>query len=418
MTFDDNDLDALLRQPTERLAPPDGSWELVSRRAQRRKWAKASASVAAGVVIVAGAVPAVIAVRHSDHSGGGNQSIALANPTSHRAQSPFSTKKASPAPPSATTPAVSLAGFRPQSSTFISPTEGFLIGPASDGAVVAKTLDGGRNWSPLASLPVNGNNVGIRFAHGPNGYVFGQVYDVTGDGGLSWQTYTPPGYIRDLETMNDQIWATVSRCALCKSVRLWHGTVADPTLHPVADVGTLPGNEATLVLSTDAVYLMVHDGATQQGQLWWSRNGTTWVKRTDPCDGRVAATFAAWSINGLAAVCGDRTGGAASAVFESATHGNHWNLTGHVAVSDPAAIAAGSQTALIVSQGGDNGAPYVSTDGGVHFTATPTGTTSMGFVGFIDPMHVVALSSAFGTDHAFLFSYNAGLTWTTYPFTK
>jgi hypothetical protein len=417
MTFDDHDLDALLRQPTERLAPPDGSWELVHRRAQRRKWAKASASVAAGVIIVAGAVPAVIAVRHNS-AGGGNQSIALADPTSQRPLSPSSTKKPSSAPPTATTPAVSLAGFKPQSSTFISPTEGFLIGPGSKGAVVAKTLDGGRSWSPLATLPVDGNNVGIRFAHGPNGYVFGRVYDVTSNGGLSWQTYTSPGYIRDLETMNDQIWATVSACATCKSVRLWHGTVADPTLQPVTAVGSLPGNEATLVLSTDAVYLMVHDGATQQGQLWWSRNGTSWVTRTDPCDGRVAATFAAWSINGLDAVCGDGTGHAASAVFASTNHGKTWNQMGHVAVSDPEAIAAGSPTALIVSQGGDKGAPYVSTDGGVHFTASPTGTTSMGFVGFIDPTHVVALSSTFGTDHAFIFSYNGGLTWTTYPFTK
>jgi hypothetical protein len=72
----DRELDALLRQPGERLSPPDGSWALVTKRARRRKWAKASLSIAAVIVVIAGAVPAIIAVRGNSN----DQKLIVSNP--------------------------------------------------------------------------------------------------------------------------------------------------------------------------------------------------------------------------------------------------------------------------------------------------------------------------------------------------
>jgi hypothetical protein len=426
MTYDDHDLDALLRQPTERLAPPDGSWELVRRRARRRKWAKASASIAAGVIVAAGAVPAVIAVRHSTTNG--KQGVQTLNQTPQ--QSPFQhpTNKTSPAPTSANptiSPSISLAGFVPESSSFISHSpgqeEGFLIGPGSKSAVVAKTTNGGQSWSAISSVPVNGAEVGIRFAHVLNGYVFGSSYYVTGDGGVTWQPEKSPGYIHDLETMNNQIWATVSKCQSCSPIQLWHGTVANPVLKPVTQVRAIPGDDSTLVLSSNAVYLMVQDKGTQQGQLWANRNGSPsgWVKRVDPCSSDPVGTFATWSINGLAALCDQVTDGSKPAqVLRSFDSGQTWHVVkGQVPdVGGSDQIAAGSRYDLIVSPGGFNGEPYVSTNAGKSFSTVHTGTASTGFVGFISPLQVVAISSPAGTDRTFLYSDNAGKDWTAYPF--
>jgi hypothetical protein len=425
---DDRDLDALLRQPAERLVPPDGSWDLINRRARRRKWAKASAAVAAGVIVVAGAVPAVIAVRHNSD----DQSIEIANATpSNHVNSAIKTPKpavvaSSPTPTVSTSaPApkpVSLAGFKPASLSFISKDYGFLIGPTtSRSAVVAETTNDGESWSGLATVPVNGSKVGIRFASGAIGYVFGSKFFMTEDGGLVWTAEPTPGtsgYIDDLETMDQKVWATVSPCQGCSQVQLYEAPIGDPNLRPVEGVPMLQGSDSTLVVSSQAVYLMVHDSTTKQGQLYASPKGTTWVKRTDPCDGQALGTFGTWSTNGLAALCGQGTGSSSPAkILESDNSGKSWTNVGTTSASGDDMITAGSSTSLVISQDGA-GAPYVSTgtSKSLSFTGAQTGTSSMGFVGFINISHVVAITSPADTQHAFMTSHDAGATWTVYRF--
>jgi hypothetical protein len=423
----DLDLDALLRQPTERLAPPDGSWELVARRARRRKWAKASASVAAGLIVLAGAVPAVIAVRHNSD----DQTLQIASPKpSHQLTGgPKSPRPipvvstASPAVSATSAPPVSLAGFKPVSLSFISPDVGFLVGPGVKSAVVARTTDDGSTWTGLSSVPVDGNNVGIRFANGSYGYVFGKQLYMTSDGGTSWTPEQSPGYIQDLETMKGVVWATVSKCANCRTVQLYEAPVGDPNFQPVTKVGTLPGDDSTLVVSSRAVYVMGQNKNTQQGVLWWSPNGTKWTQRTDPCAGYAMGTFAAWSTNGLAALCDQGPDGSKPAVVrESDNHGKSWTTVATTPDNDPGMITAGSSTSLVVSPFASVGGPLVTARGNsatnspLHFTSVQTGTPSVGFVGFIDIAHVVAISSPIGSDSAFMTSTDGGLHWSVHTF--
>jgi hypothetical protein len=412
---DDRDLDALLRQPAERLAPPDGSWDQITRRARRRKWAKASASVAAGLVIVSGAVPAVIAVRHNSD----DQTLQVADTASPHQSAPTSTSLPAPLP-SLTASAASvgsLTAFKPSSSTFISQGTGFLIGTSRAATTVAKTTDGGATWAPIAKVPGNGHNLGIRFADSADGYIFGRQLAVTSDGGLTWVPQSAPGYIDDLETMNGQIWATVRSCQGCGTVSLYSAPVGDPVLQRVTAVPQLPGNDSTLVVSNKAVYLLVQDKSTKQGQLWATPNGSTWTQRGQPCPGYAVARIAAWSTTGLAAVCDQLSYLSTPAtVRESTDRGTSWTTQGQIAGVDPDLISAGSVNDLVVTQGGVSGEPYVSTNGGQSFTAVHIGTQSMGFVGFISPTHVVAISSATGPDRAFLTSHNAGATWTVTSF--
>jgi hypothetical protein len=417
---DDRDLDALLRQPTERLAPPDGSWELVARRARRRKWAKASASVTAGLIVLAGAVPAVIAVRHNSS----DQTISIATPppsrhvnTTNKSPKPTpAVSGPSPAVSTSTAP-ISLAGFKPASLSFIEPTIGYLIGPTSaNSAVVAKTTNDGQTWSGLSKVPVNGSQVGIRF-DGSYGYVFGQQFYVTTDGGLSWTKAPSPGYIDDLETMNHKVWATVSKCQGCDKVQLFEAPEGDPNLSLVTKVPSLPGNDSTLVVSSGAVYLMVHDKATKQGELWASPNGVSWAKHTDPCNNQSLGTFATWSTNGLAALCGQGSSGSSAQIWESHNHGKSWTADGTTSAASTAMITAGSDTALVISQGGA-GLPYISSgaSNSLTFGGAQTGTSSMGFVGFISPSHVVAITAPNDSAPAFMTSLNAGASWTVHPF--
>jgi hypothetical protein len=127
--------------------------------------------------------------------------------------------------------------------------------------------------------------------------------------------------------------------------------------------------------------------------------------------------IAAWSTTGLAAVCDQLSYLSTPAtVRESTGRGTSWTTQGQIAGIDPDLVSAGSVHDLVVTQGGVSGEPYVSTNGGRSFTAVPIDTQSMGFVGFISPHHVVAISSATGPDRAFLTSHNAGATWTVTSF--
>ena len=207
-------IEAMLREPADRLPPPDGAWTRVRRRAWRRKWAKAGIVVAAGLVITAGAVPAALAVRHTSN----DQTLQVTNtPTPGLGHHSTLFRPAPPSPSSTPTTARNgqpLAGFTPISVSFVSQTVGWVwgsAGPAGPG-VIAATTDGGHTWVRRPAPPVTATDVagsgdsGIRYANGQVGYVFGADTFMTLDAGLHWQRIRRPGRVVDLEAMNGRVW--------------------------------------------------------------------------------------------------------------------------------------------------------------------------------------------------------------------
>jgi hypothetical protein len=434
MSFDDDDffdqeLDALLRQPAERLTPPAGSWEQISRRGRRRRWAKAAAGVAAVVVVFAGAVPAVIAVRHNSNNqtlvqaGGAKNPGPVATGVTH-----YTTSE--------------LSGFVPLSVSFVSQNIGFAWGTVdgSNTGAVAMTADRGRQWTRLPNAPAVRAELDsadadgqIRFVSATVGYIFGSSLYVTRNAGQSWQSLPTPGYVDDLEAVNQQAWALVRpRGQGDPAVQLYTATAARPGLTPVSDASGIIGGSAPA--GTDSIAVnsygqkagparfsvdVLIGGATFRQGI----NGSLWINQIDPCgtsdtsgDPLDSALIAASGSNRntMVAACGyGASGGAQHKVVYTSNPKQAWLPTAS-APSDAGVLetlSAGSHNTIVV--GDTQGSAQLSTNGGrswVSDDARPG--VQLAFVGFIDTRRIVALSdAASGGVGAFAVSEDSGRSW-------
>jgi photosystem II stability/assembly factor-like uncharacterized protein len=396
MNDDDVDLGPLLRGRGEPLPAPEGTWESIVRRGQRRRRAKAGLAMAAGVVIVAGATPAILTIHHSSS----NQHLQVADAQrSYRAMDP-----------SVETPVTkpSLARLAPTSVSFVSPTEGWVSGDLRvlDGTVaggLARTDNSGTSWSIVAGRPEPQGTV--RFADAAHGFSFGTTYQSTHDGGLTWQSLPSPGYIADLETGNGVIWALVRSCVRCDGLRLFQATVTSPDLVRVSAVKPIANHDAALTLHDHAIYVTGGD------TMWATTNdGYSWRHEHNPCDDGGQA-FSAWTETGLAAECTPVRG--VGSLFESLDAGRHWTDIANVphVQASVGSLSAGTPDDLILTTG--IGAPFVSHHHGNHWRRAPV-DGDVTFAAFISGQHVVAITD--GTQPAFVASDNGGRTWFETPF--
>ena len=224
----DNELDPLdrwLNQQVRPLPPPSGTFELITRRARRRRIRKAVVSVASAAAVAA-AVGVAVPVGMSLHLSPPPQNASLAGgqvtPTSSGTQSPLGHGEqggpghVEPPPPRPSRPSRAPKGgylppnFQPYSVTWDSLNTGWIIGPAGTSGQcdnpnpdictsVARTDDGGRTWhglpAPDTGSPDGGPDGvgGIRFLDGTNGWAFGPELWATHNGGETLDQDRHPG---------------------------------------------------------------------------------------------------------------------------------------------------------------------------------------------------------------------------------
>jgi photosystem II stability/assembly factor-like uncharacterized protein len=458
----DRELDALLRQPGERLSPPDGSWAHVTKRARRRKWVKASLSLAAVVVVIAGAVPAIIAVRSNSNdqklivSNGAHRTSTTSNlpvitPTTGVKPTKPTVVTASSAPaPTSSTPSTASTftaasipttplpvGYFPESLSFVSGSTGYLWGsvPGSAKGVVALTTNGGHTWNAIASPPVDNSfktgsassgDAQIRFVSGTLGFIFGAKTYVTRDGGASWQPYNADGYVDDLEALHQHFWALVRPSYHSSTARLYTATSSDPTLQPVNGVSPVSATTGTaqiaggdsIALDNSTVDVLAGDSAFYSSP----DEGVTWAKHASPCRTKpLSGLVTAPSTNSVIAVCGYNAaaGSESKQVYTSTNAGKTWTPTKNPPNSNGyvQTLTAGPTGTFIIGQA--RGGAQASFDGGKTWQPDLANGRELSFVGFIQPTVVIGLADrADESQGAFATSGNSGRSWSVTPFAK
>jgi len=327
-------LDRWLDQQVRPLPPPSGTFELITKRARRRRIRKAVISVASAAAVAAAigvAVPVGMSLRLSTAPTGtslaaGTESsapvshsqAALGTGTNSASPSALSSGAATTASPVTEPSGPVPANFTPTSVTFVSTSTGWVIGQAgTPGSCankdpyictsIARTDDAGKTWeggpAPDTGAPSNATGVsGIRFLDGVNGWAFGPELWVTHDAGRHWtQESTDGARVTDLETAGDRAYALFATCSApansrmpatdwalgCDRYSLMTTTTSDSNeWTPVSDAtsgltdtavvtgGT--GTSGNITLSGTTGYLVAPDGTLYSGQIGgaWTKTGT------------------------------------------------------------------------------------------------------------------------------------------------
>lgn len=446
-----DDVDAWLSQHIEPLPPPPGTFELIQRRARRRKVRKLAITATSAAVLVAAAVtvPQVVSLP-----------VVSPNPTAGAAagQSTAATPSAT-ARGSSPSPMVSAAAslppvppdFQPTSVTFIGTRTGWVIGQAGTPGhcatryctSVARTNDAGRTWigvpAPVTGAPDGATGVSqIRFLDLADGWAFGPQLYVTHDGGQSWTQVDTHGLrVTGLETVGNRafaVWASctgtgVSFAAYCTRFTLYSSPAAASDWTPMgaATTGLTNGGTygaAALALTSTKGYLLGPTGAVYAGPVdgsaAWRRAGSLAsscsVGTALPWGQPSGALFGAVNASELIAAC--TSGGSPAAdtqkkqVFSSPNGGASWLRMGTAPTAGTAfsLAASPSESVMLATDKGIGLLPKgeVSWRMATLTAAGPAG--GFGYVGMTTDEQGVALPNdpASGT---VWFTFDGGQTW-------
>ena len=259
-----DDVDAWLSERIEPLPPPPGTFDLIKRRARRRKYRKLAITAGTAAVIVAAAVavPQVVnlpvrnpnptAAPAAGVAGAGHSDSAQSAASGTSGQASVSASSAGPVRPPVP------GNFRPTSVTFVGARTGWVIGQAlSPGhcatqfcTSIARTDDAGRTWAgvpaPMAGAADGATGLSqIRFLNTEDGWAYGPQLFVTHTGGRAWAQVDTGGLrVTDLETVGNRVFALWASCAghgpayavNCTSFTLYTAPAAGGSWAPVGAV--------------------------------------------------------------------------------------------------------------------------------------------------------------------------------------
>jgi hypothetical protein len=293
-----DDVDAWLSQRIEPLPPPPGTFDLIKRRARRRKYRKLAITAGSAAVIVAAAVtvPQVVnlPVLNPNPSAApvaGAHNATTSPPASSSASGNASAAASSVVP----TRLGSVPGnFRPTSVTFVGTRTGWVIGQALTPGhcasqfctSLARTNDAGKTWAgvpaPMAGPADGASGLSqIRFLNLNNGWAYGPQLYATHTAGKTWTQVDTGGLrVTALETVGDRVFAVWASCTgdgpayavNCTRFTLYSASATGGTWAPVgaSTTGLTNGaasEAAQLVLTGSRGYLLAPGGELYSGPV-------------------------------------------------------------------------------------------------------------------------------------------------------
>jgi hypothetical protein len=450
----DDDLDSWLNQRIDPLAPPPGTFELIKRRARRRKYRKLAITAASAAVIVAAAVtvPQVVNLQVSPSPGAqaaaGQSSAASTATGGGSAAASGAATVPSPRPSAAPVP----ANFRPTSVTFVGSNTGWVIGQAGTPGQcatqyctsVARTDDAGKTWAgvpaPVTGAPNGATGVSqIRFLNLKDGFAFGPELFETHDAGHTWTQVDTNGLrVTDLETVGNRAFAVFASCtssgadfaADCTSFTLYSAAAAGGTWTPVgtATSGLTDGaasEAASLTLTGSRGFLLAPDGKLYAGpvdgsgawQLVNAISSSCPVGTPQPNGQPSGALLGVVSAKELILACATSTaGGQKKLVFSSLNGGGSWiGMAVAPTAGTATSIAASPSVSVVLAT--DQGIDLLPA-GAVSWQAASLAATvpagGFSYIGMTTDQQGVALpaSPAAGT---VWFTFDGGKSWRPSP---
>lgn len=274
------------------------------------------------------------------------------------------------------------AGFEPQSVTFTSADDGWVLGSAPCSSPpctsVLRTVDRARTWSginaprvALAASPYQGAGISeLRFADRLDGWAFGPALWATHDGGKVWRPVTLPGSgadakVVDMAVSDGHAFAlAVTQSTGEGTARLYRSPASGSVWTPVPAVTAPTYAGGVIALHGPAATVLIGPGPTG-ARLWYSPDGATFTPRKPPCTGD--AQLAAPTTDGLVAACGGGTGlgQQAKTVYTSGDAASTWRAVGQAPLSgDLEGVTAASPSTIVVAAASGASELYASFDGG------------------------------------------------------
>jgi hypothetical protein len=293
-----DDVDAWLSERIEPLPPPPGTFDLIKRRARRRKYRKLAITAGSAAVIVAAAVtvPQVVNLPVLNPNPSAAPVAGAHNATTSPPASSSGSGNASAAASSAVPTGLGPVpgNFRPTSVTFVGTRTGWVIGQALTPGhcasqfctSLARTNDAGKTWAgvpaPMAGPADGATGLSqIRFLNLNNGWAYGPQLYATHTAGKTWAQVETGGLrVTALETVGDRVFAVWASCTgdgpayavNCTRFTLYSASATGGTWAPVgaSTTGLTNGaasEAAQLVLTGSRGYLLAPGGELYSGPV-------------------------------------------------------------------------------------------------------------------------------------------------------
>jgi hypothetical protein len=414
-----DDLDTWLQKQIDPMLPPPGTFDLIRKRARRRKARQALVSAASAGVVAAVVVLAVVALPKVVPSVLNPHKTVAAN-----GGTAPPTAASVGASPLKTSPAVKPSGgtglpqvppnFQATSVTFVGLGTGWVIGQAGTPGhcaspyctSVARTDNTGTSWygvpAPKTGAPDGSTGVGqIRFLNTEDGWAFGPELWSTHNAGQSWTPVNTGGQrVLSLETVGSEAFAIFAQCtgagadygSDCTSYTLYASPAGSDNWQPVPGMSAVvpvgaaagSGGSAALVLTPTVGYFYTPNGTILSGPVTGTQPWTAVSVATPPCEPGAPAGSAQQPSAGLLASSGPGNDDLALAcaatsgsgqqvqIYTSTDGGSAWSAQGKVTLDGQVtALAANSGGELILAWSGgldasaNNGATWVNQEAAV-----------------------------------------------------